>query len=287
MTLQDIIVELDRFWKSYGCILLEPYSSEVGAGTFNPATFFKVLEPGKWNVAYVELSKRPKDGRYAKNPIRFQQFYQYQVILKPAPFNVQELCLKSIETMGLELKQHDIRFVEDDWESETLGAAGLGWELWLDGMEILQFTYFQQMGGMELKITPVELTYGIGRIAMVVQGKKSFFEVEWGNKITHGKLYKQIEYEFSRFNFDEANIGLHLELFSKFEQEAKRLLELGLIYPGYDYVIKCSHILNVLDARRAISPSERKSYIARIRRLSNATAQEYIETIANEKDPSF
>ncbi|MCK4352561.1 glycine--tRNA ligase subunit alpha [candidate division WOR-3 bacterium] len=277
MTFQDIIMRLNEFWGNKGCLLGQPYPGEVGAGTFNPLTFFKVLGPKPWKVAYVELSKRPKDGRYAENPNRLQAFHQYQVVLKPVPPDVQDIYLRSIVSLGIDLKKHDVRFVEDDWESEALAARGLGWEVWLDGMEITQFTYFQEIGGIELNPVSVELTYGLGRIAMIVQKKDSIFEVEWAPGIKYKDLYRNSEYEFCKFNFDEAGIGLQLELFDKFEREAKHLFEKNLLYPGYDYLIKCSHILNILDARRAVSPEERKNYIAKIRRLANLAAKMYLQ----------
>ena len=276
MTFQDIIMKLNKFWSEKGCLLLEPYPGEVGAGTFNPVTFFRVLGEEPWKTAYVELSKRPKDGRYGKNPNRLQQFYQYQVVLKPPPRDVQDIYLDSLKVLGMEIERHDIRFVEDDWESETLGARGLGWEVWFDGMEITQFTYFQEMGGISLDPVSIELTYGLGRMAMIIQKKDSLFDVEWGGGISYDKLYKRNEYEFSVFNYDEADTKLYLSLFSSFEKEAKRLFEKGLLYPGYDCVIKSSHILNILDARGAISPQELKNYIAKIRKLATLAAKLYL-----------
>ena len=291
MTLQEIIMALERYWAKEGCLLFQPYNSEVGAGTFNPATFFRVLGPKPWRVAYVEISKRPRDGRYGKNPNRVQQYYQYQVILKPAPENVQEIFLKSLTALGISLKKNDIRFVEDDWESPTLGASGLGWEVWLNGMEITQFTYFQQIGGLDLELVPAELTYGLERIAMVIQGKKTFSEIIWNDPpvgsgkgtsssggITWGEIYGENEEQFSRFNFEEADVHLHTILFDRFEDEAKRLIEKGDYYPGYDYVVKCSHIFNLLEARGAISVAERSNYIARVRRLARKAALAYLES---------
>lgn len=290
MTLQEIIMALETYWAEQGCLLFQPYNSEVGAGTFNPVTFFRVLGPKPWKVAHVEVSKRPRDGRYGKNPNRVQQFYQYQVILKPAPEDVQDLYLNSLKALGISFKKHDVRFVEDDWESPTLGAWGLGWEVWLDGMEITQFTYFQQVGGLDLDLIPAELTYGLERIAMVVQGKKTFAEVIWcdppagrgkgesgSGGITWGEVYGESETQFSRFNFEEADVQLHFLLFDKFEDEAKRLIDQGDFYPGYDYVIKCSHLFNLLEARRAISVAERTNYIARVRRLARKAAVAYLE----------
>jgi len=285
VTIQHIIDRLNKYWERKGCLIWRPHNSEVGAGTFNPATFFRVLGPEPWRAAYVEISKRPKDGRYGENPNRVQQFHQYQVIVKPAPVDAQGLFLQSLEVLGIHLKEHDVRFVEDDWESPTLGAWGLGWEVWLDGLEILQFTYFQQVGGIDLEIIPVEYTYGLERIAMHIQKKDSMFDVEWSEGVTWGELHLQQEIEFSRFNYEEASVGLHLLLFDKFEDEAKRLLDGGHVYPGYDYVIKCSHAFNLLDARGAISPQERKNYIARVRRLARRAALGYLKQREELKFP--
>ena len=272
---QDIILGLQGFWAEYGCVILQPYNSEVGAGTFNPATFLRCLGPEPWKVAYVEPSRRPKDGRYGENPIRMQQFLQYQVLLKPAPTDVLDVYFRSLEALGIDLKKHDVRLVEDDWESPTLGAAGLGWEVWIDGMEITQFTYFQQAGGMELPVTSSEITYGLGRLATFLQGVDSFFELEWAPGLSFGELQREFEVEFSRFNFDEADIPLHRELFDRYESEAVRLLDLGILAPGYDYVLKCSHAFNVLDARGAISVTERTGYITRVRKLARKAALLY------------
>ena len=272
---QDIILGLQDFWAEYGCVVLQPYNSEVGAGTFNPATFLRCLGPEPWKAAYVEPSRRPKDGRYGENPIRMQQFLQYQVLLKPALADVLDVYFKSLEALGIDLKKHDVRLVEDDWESPTLGAAGLGWEVWIDGMEITQFTYFQQAGGIELPVTSSEITYGLGRLATFVQGVDSFFELEWAPGLSFGELQKGFEVEFSRFNFDEADIPLHRELFDRCESEAARLLDLGILAPGYDYVLKCSHAFNVLDARGAISVTERTGYITRVRKLARKAALLY------------
>jgi len=272
LTFQDIILRLQGFWADYGCVIVQPYNSEVGAGTFNPATFLRCLGPEPWQAAYVEPSRRPKDGRYGENPIRMQQFLQYQVLLKPAPADVLDLYFQSLEALGIDRKKHDFRLVEDDWESPTLGAAGLGWEVWIDGMEITQFTYFQQAGGLDLDPISAEITYGLGRIATFLQGVDSFFDMKWAPDVMFGELTKQYEIEFSKFNFEEADIPLHRELFDKFESEAERLLDAGLLAPGYDYVLKCSHTFNVLDARGAISVSERTGYIARVRKLARKAA---------------
>lgn len=255
-----------------------PYPGDVGAGTFNPLTFFTVLGKQPARVAYIETSKRPKDARYGKNPNRLQAFFQYQVVLKPSPSNIQDIYLSSLATLGIKIKSHDIRFVEDDWEQETLGAYGLGWEVWLDGMEITQFTYFQKMAGIELKIVPVELTYGLERICMLLQGKDSVFDIDWSSDVKYGKLFRKREEEFSRFNFEEANIDLLRFDFERYEKEAKRLLDNELVFPSYDYCIKCSHILNLLDARRALSPEERKNLIARVRKLTEKIGERVSDT---------
>ena len=274
--LQDIIFRLQSYWAERGCAVLAPYNSEVGAGTFNPATFIRVLDSKPWNVVYCEPSKRPRDGRYAQNPLRVQQFWQMQVIVKPAPKDVQDQYLRSLEAIGIDLKANDIRFTEDDWESPTLGAWGLGWQVELNGIEITQFTYFQQCGSTDLKVIPVEITYGLERIAMFVQNVDSIFDVRWNESLTWGDVYRQNEEEFSRFNFEEADVELHRLLFDRFEAEAQRLLKLGLVYPGYDLVIKCSHSFNLLEARGAISVSERRNYITRVRRLARLTATTYL-----------
>jgi len=276
---QDVIMKLQEFWAKEGCLIFQPYNSEVGAGTFNPATFLKVLEGKEWRVAYVEPSRRPKDGRYAENPNRVQQYFQFQVILQPPPENVQDIYLKSLEYLGIKVEEHDIRFVEDDWESPTLGAWGLGWEVWLDGLEITQFTYFQQIGGIDLKLPACEITYGLERITMFIQEKDNIFEIKWNEKLTWGDVYKQFEKEWCIFNYQKANINLYFKLFENFEKEAEKLIEENLIYPAYDYVIKLSHIFNILDARGAISPSQRASLILRIRKLSKKVAEKYIEKI--------
>lgn len=277
MLFQDIILNLERYWAEYGCVIVQPYNSEVGAGTFNPATFLRCLGPEPWRAAYVEPSRRPKDGRYGENPIRMQQFLQYQVLLKPAPADVLDVYFESLRAIGIALKEHDVRLVMDDWESPTLGAAGLGWEVWIDGMEITQFTYFQQAGGIELDVVSSEITYGLGRIATFLQGVPSFFELEWAPGVLFGELQREYEVEFSRFNFEEADIGFHRELFDRYESEAARLLGKGILAPGYDLVLKCSHVFNVLDARGAISVSERTGYITRVRKLARKAALLYVK----------
>lgn len=276
LSFQNIILSLERYWADYGCAIVQPYNSEVGAGTFNPATFLRCLGPEPWRAAYVEPSRRPKDGRYAENPIRLQQFLQYQVILKPAPDDVLDVYFKSLEALGIDPRRHDVRLVEDDWESPTLGAAGLGWEVWVDGMEITQFTYFQQAGGIELEVVSAEITYGLGRIATLLQGVDSVFDLVWAPGIRFGEIQRQYEVEFSRFNFEEADVALHRDLFDRYESEAGRLLDKGLLAPGYDHVLKCSHAFNVLDARGAISVTERTGYIARVRKLARKAALLYM-----------
>ncbi len=285
-TFENIIINLKQFWQKQGCLLFEPYNSEVGAGTFNPATFLRILGPEPWSVCYLEISKRPRDGRYAQNPLRFQQFYQCQVIIKPSPDDIQQTYLRSMEFLGVKLKEHEIRFVEDDWESPTLGAWGLGWEVWLDGLEVTQFTYFQQAGGIDLEVIPVEITYGLERIAMILQDASSVFDVMWNNTLTWGDVYRQNEIEFSKYNFESAPPDLLTKLFNSYEAEAGRLLDEGLVYPGYDYAIKCSHVFNLLEARGTISISERAKYIGRVRALANKAADLYLRGINGEKNVS-
>jgi glycyl-tRNA synthetase alpha chain len=276
ITFQDLIMRLEAFWAEQGCIIAQPYDLEVGAGTFNPHTLLRVLGPEPWRVAYVEPSRRPTDGRYGENPNRLQHYYQYQVILKPSPLEVQELYLKSLTAFGIDPLEHDIRFVEDDWESPTLGAWGLGWEVWLDGMEITQFTYFQQAGSIDLDPVSVELTYGLERIAMYLQGVDNVYDLVWTEGITYGDVHHRGEWEHSTYNFEEADIDMLWQLFELYEKEARRLLERGLVLPGYDYCLKCSHTFNLLDARGAISVTQRTSYIARIRDLARRAAEAYL-----------
>ncbi|HDZ88392.1 MAG TPA: glycine--tRNA ligase subunit alpha [Nitrospirae bacterium] len=277
MLFQDIIINLQRFWIKKGCVLLQPYDIEVGAGTFHPATFFRVLGPEPWKTAYVEPSRRPADGRYGENPNRLQHYYQFQVILKPSPEDSQELYLDSLKSLGLEWQKHDIRFVEDDWESPTLGAWGLGWEVWLDGMEITQFTYFQQVGGIDLNPVSVEITYGLERIAMYLQNADNVFDLNWSENIKYGDIHHISEVESSRFNFDYADVDLLKRLFTDFEKESIRLNRLGMVLPSYEHCLKCSHVFNLLDARGAISVSERTAYIARVRNLARICAGAYVK----------
>jgi glycyl-tRNA synthetase alpha chain len=276
-TFQEILLRLEQFWSDQGCTLLQPYSGEVGAGTFNPATFFRVLGPEPWKAAHVEPSRRPKDGRYGENPNRLQNFYQYQVILKPAPEDVLERYLESLRWIGIDLERHDVRFVEDDWESPTLGAWGLGWEVWLDGQEITQFTYFQQAGGYDLDPISAEITYGIERIACYLQGVERIMDLQWSKEHRWDDLFLQGEVELCRFNFEQSNAALLFEQFEKYEQEALRLLKAGLVLPGYDYVIKCSHAFNLLEARGAISVTERVGTIARVRKMARLAAGAYLK----------
>lgn len=274
-----MIMALDMYWAEKGCLIWQPYSSEVGAGTFNPATFLQVLGPDPWKVAYIEQGKRPRDGRYAVNPNRVYQHHQYQVILKPSPFDIQDIYLATLKSLGISLADHDVRFLEDDWEAPTLGAWGLGWQVWVDGVEITQFTYFQQVGGLDLEVIPVELTYGLERIACIVQKRSSIFDLQWTDTITWGDLFRKNEIQYSHLNYEEADVDLYFLLFDRFEDEAKRLIDKGMYIPGYDYVIKCSHAFNILEARGAISVTERATYIARVRRLARRAAMAYVKTI--------
>jgi glycyl-tRNA synthetase alpha chain len=268
---------LERFWADYGCAIHQPYNTEVGAGTFNPASFLRALGPEPWRAAHVEPSRRPRDGRYGENPMRVQQFLQYQVVVKPSPADIQDVYLATLVEMGIDPRAHDIRFAEDDWESPTLGAWGLGWQVWLDGMEITQFTYFQQAGGLDLDPITCELTYGLERIAMCVQEAESINEVRWNDRLTWRDICNSTEVEFSGYNFHEADVDRHREMFEFFEQEAVRLAKKGLVMPAYDFVLKCSHMFNMLDARGAISVTERASYILRVRKIARLVAKRYRE----------
>jgi glycyl-tRNA synthetase alpha chain len=279
-TYQEMIGSLERYWADYGCVIMQPYHTELGAGTFNPATFLRCLGPEPWNTAYVEPSIRPTDGRYGENPFRFQQFFQYQVILKPAPENVLDLYFDSLAAVGIDLAQHDVRLVEDDWEGPTLGAWGLGWEVWVDGMEVTQFTYFQQLGGLELDLIPAEITYGLERLAMFLQGKQSAFELEWAPGVTWGEVYKESERQWSTYNFELAPVDVLMRRFEEHETECRDLVARELPLPAYDQVLKCSHVFNLLDARGAISVTERAAYIARVRKLARAVAEQYVESLA-------
>lgn len=277
MSFQDLIERLNRFWKKQGCVIAQPYDLEVGAGTFHPLTFFRSLGNRPWKVGFVQPSRRPTDGRYADNPLRMQKYYQYQVIVKPSPDDIQDIYIKSLRYLGINPKTHDIRFVEDDWESPTLGASGLGWEVWLDSLEITQFTYFQQMGGFELKVIPCELTYGLERMAMFLQHKKDVFELQWDKNITYADIHKKEEQESSQYNFESLDAKIATQLFDIYEKESKRLLGPGLLLPAYENMLKTSHLFNLLDARGAISVTERASYIARVRELAKSCAELYME----------
>jgi len=274
---QEMILKLDRYWSDYGCLLCQPYDVEVGAGTFNPATFLRCLGPEPWKAAYVEPSRRPTDGRYGDNPNRLAQHHQYQVVVKPAPQDSQQIYLDSLKHLGIDLVGHDVRFVEDDWESPTLGATGLGWEVWLDGMEVTQYTYFQQAASIELDPITLELTYGLERVAMFIQKKDSVFDLEWADGVTYGDIRHEDEVQFSRYSFDAADKEMLLKLFDMYEGEAKRLVKEGLVLPAYDYVLKCSHTFNLLDARGAIGVAQRTTYITRVRNLARATARAYLK----------
>jgi glycyl-tRNA synthetase alpha chain len=278
MYFQEVIATLNKFWAEKGCVILQPYDMEVGAGTFHPATFLRALGPKPFSAAYVEPCRRPTDGRYGENPNRLQHYYQYQVIIKPSPDDIQDIYLESLKALGIDPKEHDIRFVEDDWESPTLGAWGLGWEVWLDGMEITQFTYFQQIGGFDCNPVTVEITYGLERITMYLQEVENVFDIKWNKNITYRDIHFRGEVEYSIYNFEEADVSLLKDLFNKFEKEANRLLDRGLVLPGYDYVIKCSHIFNLLDARGVLSPIERANYIGRVRGIAKKTAEKWLET---------
>ena len=277
MDFQDVILNLQDYWSRYGCLIGQPYDLEVGAGTFNPHTFLRSLGPKPWNVAYVEPSRRPTDGRYGDNPNRLQHYYQFQVILKPAPQDVQELYLDSLKHLGIDPLAHDIRFVEDDWESPTLGAWGLGWEVWLDGMEATQFTYFQQVGGYECDPVCAELTYGLERIAMFLQGVDSVYDLQWKGDVLYRDVHHAGEVQWSKYNFEHADVDMLLEIFNHYEAEARRTNAAGLCLPTYDYCLKCSHTFNLLDARNAISVTERQSYIARVRELAKMAATLYLQ----------
>ena len=283
MNFQEIIMKLHKFWAKEGCLIWQPYDLEKGAGTFNPATFLKCLGSKPWSVAYVEPSRRPTDGRYGENPNRLQHYYQFQVIMKPAPANIQQLYLKSLEAIGLDPKEHDIRFVEDDWESPTLGAWGLGWEVWIDGMEATQFTYFQQIGGIELNPISVEITYGLERLAMYSQKKDSVYDLMWTDEVTYGDVHLEDEKQWSKYNFEIANTEMLLKHFNDWESEAKKLVETNLVLPAYDAVMKCSHLFNMLDARSAISVSERVNYILRVRTLAKMVAEGYMKLLGENK----
>jgi len=279
LTFQELILRLERFWADQGCLLAQPYDMEMGAGTFHPYTFFKALGPQPWKVAFVQPSRRPTDGRYAENPLRAQRYYQYQVILKPSPADVQALYLKSLEVLGIDLAAHDVRFVQDDWESPTLGAWGLGWEVWLDGLEVTQFTYFQQVGGIDVDPISAEITYGLERIAMFLQKKLDLYSIQWNNDFTYGDIHRQEEIEGSTYNFQHADTTLQRRYFEEAAAQAKKLLEAGLVLPAYEQLLKTSHAFNLLDARGAVSVNERPTLIAGVRNLSKRCAEAYLERV--------
>ena len=280
-TFQELILRLQQYWAEQGCVLLQPYDMEVGAGTFHPATFLRAIGPEPWSTAYVQPSRRPTDGRYGENPNRLQHYYQFQVVLKPSPDNIQELYLESLKVLGLDTSIHDVRFVEDNWESPTLGAWGLGWEIWLNGMEVTQFTYFQQVGGLECRPVTGEITYGLERIAMYLQGVSSVYDLVWSDgpmgKVTYGDVFLQNEVEMSEYNFDHAHIESLFTTFDTCERESEKMIEAGLPLPAYELVLKASHTFNLLDARKAISVTERQRFILRVRTLARAVAQAYFD----------
>ncbi len=286
MNFQEIIFKLNKFWSDYGCVIVQPYDLEKGAGTSNPATFFRVLGKQPAKFAYVEPSRRPTDGRYGENPNRLQKFYQYQVIVKPSPADIQDIYIKSLAELGIIQKEHDIRFLEDDWESPTLGAWGLGWEVRLDGLEITQFTYFQQMGGVDLSPMTCEITYGLERIAMFIQKKNSIYDIDWVKGVKYGDIHFRDEVEFSNHNFKHANVEMLLNLFNMYEKEANELVKVNLPLAAYDYVLKCSHTFNLLDARGAISVTERVNYIGRVRNIARKCAVAYANSIEVKEEKS-
>lgn len=277
MTFQDLLITLERFWAAKGCLIMQPYDVEVGAGTNAPTTTLRSLGPEPWNVAYVQPSRRPADGRYALNPMRMQHYYQYQVIMKPSPDNIVDLYLESLRALGIKLEEHDIRFVEDDWEAPTLGAQGVGWEVWMDGTEITQFTFFQQMGGIELKVVSAEITYGTERLACCLQNVDSVWDMEWAHGVTYGETEQDSERQHCVYNFEEADVPMLLGMFDGFERESMRIAEKGLVFPAFDLALKCSHTFNLLDARGSISVTERASYINRVRALSRKCCTTYLK----------
>ena len=278
LSFQDLILRLQTYWGAQGCTLLQPFDMEVGAGTSHTATFLRALGPEPWNAAYVQPSRRPKDGRYGENPNRLQHYYQFQVVLKPSPDNIQELYLASLQALGVDTQKNDIRFVEDDWENPTLGAWGLGWEVWLNGMEVTQFTYFQEVGGLICKPVLGEITYGLERLAMYLQGKDNLFDLVWTPGVSYGDVYHQNEVEQSRYNFELSDANWLFDQFKNYEQQASRIIEAGLPLPAYELALKCSHTFNLLDARGAISVTERAAYIGRIRTLARQVAQAYYQS---------
>ncbi len=276
LSMQDIILTLQQFWAKQGCMLMQSYDTEKGAGTMSPYTFLRAIGPEPWNVAYVEPSRRPADGRYGENPNRLYQHHQFQVIMKPSPDNIQELYLDSLRALGIDPLEHDIRFVEDNWENPSMGCAGVGWEVWLDGMEITQFTYFQQVGGLEVRPVAVEVTYGLERLSSYIQDVNSVFELEWADGVKYGDIFKEPEFEHSKYSFEESNQEMLFELFDTYEKEAKKQIENCLVHPAYDYILKCSHTFNLLDARGAVSVTERAGYLSRIRNMARMVARAFV-----------
>ncbi len=276
LSMQDIILTLQQFWAKQGCMLMQSYDTEKGAGTMSPYTFLRAIGPEPWNVAYVEPSRRPADGRYGENPNRLYQHHQFQVIMKPSPDNIQELYLDSLRALGIDPLEHDIRFVEDNWENPSMGCAGVGWEVWLDGMELTQFTYFQQVGGLEVRPVAVEVTYGLERLSSYIQDVNSVFELEWADGVKYGDIFKEPEFEHSKYSFEESNQEMLFELFDTYEKEAKKQIENGLVHPAYDYILKCSHTFNLLDARGAVSVTERAGYLSRIRNMARMVARAFV-----------
>ncbi|WP_125604462.1 glycine--tRNA ligase subunit alpha [Lapidilactobacillus bayanensis] len=277
LNVQEMILTLQKFWSQKGCMLMEAYDTEKGAGTMSPYTFLRAIGPEPWNAAYVEPSRRPADGRYGENPNRLFQHHQFQVVMKPSPKNIQEYYLDSLRELGIEPLEHDIRFVEDNWENPSMGCAGVGWEVWLDGMEVSQFTYFQQVGGLTVDPVTSEITYGVERLASYIQEVNNVFDLEWGDGVLYGDIFKEPEYEHSKYAFEESDQDMLLTFFNDYEKEALRLIKLGLVHPAYDYVLKCSHAFNLLDARGAVSVTERAGYLSRIRRLAHQVAQAFVD----------
>lgn len=277
LTFQEIILKLQSFWSDQGCLLLQAYDTEKGAGTMSPYTFLRAIGPEPWNAAYVEPSRRPADGRYGENPNRLYQHHQFQVVMKPSPANIQELYLDSLEALGINPLEHDIRFVEDNWENPSLGCAGLGWEVWLDGMEVTQFTYFQQVGGMETEAVTAELTYGLERLASYIQEVESVYDIEWTEGVKYGEIFQQPEYEHSVYSFEKSDLDFLFEAFSKYETEALACIEDGLVHPAYDWILKCSHTFNLIDARGGVSATDRPAYLARIRHMARQVAKAFLD----------
>ncbi len=276
LSIQDIILSLQQFWSQQGCMLMQSYDTEKGAGTMSPYTFLRAIGPEPWNVAYVEPSRRPADGRYGQNPNRLYQHHQFQVLMKPSPDNIQDLYLDSLAALGIDAKEHDIRFVEDNWENPSMGCAGVGWEVWLDGMEITQFTYFQQVGGLEVWPVAAEVTYGLERLSSYIQDVQSVFDLEWADGVKYGDIFSEPEYEQSKYSFEKSNQNMLLQAFNAYEAEAKKQIANGLVHPAYDYILKCSHTFNLLDARGAVSVTERAGYLARIRNMAKSVAKVFV-----------